>query len=115
MQSVQNFIDNLPSDWQRKACQALLDVQQSVGSNIESAIKWQNPYFSYNGQALLKWYVAKDWINVYFFKGVQFDDPNGLFEETDNKTMRTIKLYRDSTLDEAAYRELVRAAVRLND
>jgi hypothetical protein len=86
MQSVQNFIDNLPSDWQRKAC-----------------------------QALLKWYVAKDWINVYFFKVMQFDDPNGLFEETDNKTMRTIKLYRDSTPDEAAYRELVRAAVRLND
>lgn len=114
MQSVQNFIDNLPSDWQRKACQELLVIQQSVNSNIEGAIKWQNPYFSYNGQALLKWYVAKEWINVYFFKGIQLDDPNGLFEETDNKAMRTVKLFADTTLDKTAYGEFVKAAAALN-
>ena len=114
MQSVQNFIDALGTDWQRKACQELLDLQQAAEPNIDGAIKWQNPYFSYNGQALLKWYVAKEWINVYFFKGIQLDDPNGLFEETDNKAMRTVKLFENSELDKQAYEQLVKSALQLN-
>ncbi len=113
MESVQNFIDNLAPDWQREACQLLLDTQQTTEPTIEGAIKWQNPYFSYNGQALLKWYCAKEWINVYFFKGMQLDDPHHLFEDTDNKAMRTIKLFADSKLNTEAYAELVKEAVVL--
>ena len=114
MQSVQDFIDNLSPDWQHKTCQELLTIQHDASSDIEGEIKWQNPYFSYNRQALLKWYCAKDWINIYFFKGVQLNDPNNLFEETDNKAMRTVKLFTDSTLDKEAYSELVKAAIELN-
>ena len=114
MESVQNFIDNLTPDWQREACQLLLDTQQTTEPAIEGAIKWQNPYFSYNGQALLKWYCAKEWVNVYFFKGIQLDDPHHLFEETDNKAMRTIKLNKENKLDTEAEAELVKPAVALH-
>lgn len=113
MKTVQEFIDNLDKKWQHLSCRQLLALQQDVDSAIEGAIKWQNPYFSYNGHALLKWYCANDWINVYFFKGAQLQDPAHLFEETDNKSMRTIKLFADSELNEDAYWELVKSAVDL--
>jgi hypothetical protein len=113
-QPIQQFIDNLSLNWQREVCQSLLELQQSVEPSVEGAIKWQNPYFSYNGQALLKWYCAKEWINVYFFKGIQLDDPHHLFEDTDNKAMRTIKLFVDTKLNTEAYKELVKEAVELN-
>ena len=114
MKTVQNFINNLDTTWQRNACQELLDIQQTVEPKISDTIKWQNPYFSYNGQALLKWYCAKDWINVYFFKGIKLDDSTKLFEKTCNKTMRTIKLFENSKLDKDAYSKLVEAAIILN-
>lgn len=114
MQDVQVFIDNLAQKWQQNACKKLLDSQLKADTNIVGAIKWQNPYFSYNGQALIKWYCAKSWVNVYFFKGRMLGDPNHLFEKTGNKTMRTIKLFEDTKLDKDAYERLVKDALRLN-
>lgn len=114
MEEIRKFIAQLSSDWQRRQCGQLLEIQEQVNSDIEGSIKWGNPFFSYHGQALLKWYCAKEWINVYFYKGIDIPDPAHMFEETDNKTMRTVKLFADTKLDSKAYAELVKAALQLN-
>ena len=114
MSDVEGFIHNLEPDWQQEVCRRLLASQRQVSDEIDEAIKWGNPYFSANGRALLKWYCAKGWINVYFFKGRELADPDGLFIETDNRSMRTIRLFGDPTLDEEGYRDLVRRALILN-
>lgn len=68
----------------------LVDIRALPVALAES-IKWGNPYFEQRG-AVVKWYVAKEWINVYFYKGHLLDDPQGVFELTDNCRMRTIKI-----------------------
>ncbi len=93
----------------------LLASQRPVSAGIDEALKWGNPYFSHNDRALLKWYCAKGWINIYFFRGTELADNAGLFIATDNKSMQTIRLFADSTLDEEEYRDLVGRAVALND
>jgi hypothetical protein len=114
MGEIERFIATRPADWQRNLCDRLLAAQRRVDMGIAEAIKWGNPYFSHDGRALLKWYCAKKWINVYFFRGVELADPDGLFIDTDNKAMRTIRLFDDSVLDEAGYRDLVARALALD-
>ena len=81
---------------------------------MEMSIKWRNPFFSHNG-AVLKWFVAKEWINVYFFKGSSLDDPAGLFIPTDNEEMRTIRLIETDKVPGKTIADLVRRAVALQE
>jgi hypothetical protein len=50
-----------------------------------------------------------------FFKGASLDDPAGLFNAgLDAKATGAIDLHKGDSLDEAALRDLIRAAVALN-
>lgn len=113
MNDVEDFIEQLPNVWQKQKCHELLAVIQESSGNIEASIKWKNPYFAFKGKALLKWYCANDWINVYFFRGSELKDPSGLFIETDNKKMHTIKIYAETTIDCKAYLEIIEQAQSL--
>lgn len=112
MNDVEKFINHIQLNWQKKLCTELYIIQKGVSAHIVGEIKWDNPYFSVNNKYLLKWYVGKGHINVYFTNGIELNDPIHLFEPTGNKKMRTIKLFFDSNLDEKAYRELVSCAVQ---
>jgi hypothetical protein len=57
----------------------------------------------------------KDHVKVNFFKGASLNDPKGLFNAgLDAKVSRAIDISKDDTLNETAFRELVRAAFSLN-
>ena len=114
MDQVNDFIANIKNEWQIQKCRELLSLQIGSNKDIEASIKWGNPYFSLNGQALLKWYIADNWINVYFFKGSSIKDEAGLFEKTDNSKMRTFKLFPDTIINERAYKHLLKQAEDLN-
>ena len=115
MDEVEKFINELEVEWQKQKCQKLLDVQNQANKEIVSAIKWSNPFFSYNGKALLKWYCANGWINVYFFKGKELNDKSGLFIETKNTKMRTLKIFAETEINEEGYLDLIKQAVVLNE
>jgi hypothetical protein len=51
----------------------------------------------------------KDHVNVGFFRGADLPDAGGLLQGT-GKSMRHVKLVPGRTVDEAALRELIRAA-----
>lgn len=109
---VDHFVDSLKDDWQREACANLLeDIRKSAC--LGEHIKWGHPYFDYEGSAVLKWFCAKKWINVYFFRGRELLDPHALFEASDNQLMLTIKVRAANDLDRNAFREMVRAAALL--
>jgi hypothetical protein len=109
---IDGYVAALATPWQREACGWLLTDIRGIATFGEH-IKWANPYFEIDGAAVIKWFRAKEWINVYFFRGTELEDPHGLFEATDNAKMRTIKIYESSDIDRSAFRELVAAAVRL--
>ena len=110
---VDAFVSGLPTGWKRDACLVLLEEIRALPTPLAESIKWRNPFFDLHG-AVLKWYVAKGWINVYFYKGHLLDDAEGLFEPTDDSRMRTIKITEARSLDRAIFAALLHAAVKLN-
>ncbi|MFZ2501285.1 MAG: DUF1801 domain-containing protein [Nocardioides sp.] len=109
---VDLFVEALGQSWQGQACAQLLEDVRDAASLAEH-IKWGNPYFDYDGAAVTKWFCAKGWINVYFFRGRELADPQGLFEDSTNSRMLTVKVRPDRVLDRSAFRDLIRSAVAL--
>ena len=61
-------------------------------------LKRQHPYFELNGSAVLKWFCAKGWVNIFFFRGCELRDSSDLFELTNNTKMRTVRIYAETNL-----------------
>ena len=54
-------------------------------------------------------------MKLTFFRGASLDDPAGLFNSSlEGKTRRAIDVRDGQTVDEAAFKELIRAAVGAN-
>jgi hypothetical protein len=54
-------------------------------------------------------------VKLTFFRGASLDDPKKLFNSSlEGKTRRAIDIREGETIDEAAFKELVRAAVAAN-
>jgi hypothetical protein len=59
--------------------------------------------------------IYKDHVKVTFAKGASLEDPLRLFTSSlEGKVRRAIDIYERETVDEEAFRALVRAAVALN-
>jgi hypothetical protein len=70
--------------------------------------------WSYQGNVLAAG-AFQDHVKLNFFKGASLEDPRGLFNAgLDAKASRAIDLHEGDRLDEAALRDLIRAAVALN-
>lgn len=110
--SVDSFVEELEG-WQRVSYTQLLSAIRAAAPFGEH-IKWGNPYFEIDGSAVVKTFCAKEWINVYFFRGRELRDPAGLFETTTNARMRTIKITPRTILEQAAVRDLLTRAVELS-
>jgi hypothetical protein len=91
----------------------MLDDIRALPVELDESIKWRNPNFDRDG-AVVKWFLANEWINVIFYKGHLLDDRDGCFEPTDNIRMRTIKITEARPLDRSAWDRLLRAAVECN-
>ncbi len=111
--AIDNFVASLGSPWQRSACESLLAAIRSADQPLSESLKWGNPYFSRHS-AVLKWFVAKEWINVYFYRGHLMADPDGYFEPTENARMRTLRITEERTVPPSAFRELLGEAIRLD-
>ena len=109
--NIDTFISQLPT-WQQERCLLATQVIRESSDEITESLKWNNPYFDLHG-SFIKFFVAKDWVNVYFYKGYLLQVE--LFEPSDNAKMRTVKLYADKPFDKAAFTALVSKAVILNN
>ena len=105
---VDAYIDPLP-DWQRAICRQVRDLVHGVDPEVVDTIKrTRQPYFVLDGNicALL---AAKDHVNVFLYDGGIVPDPAGIITAGhDNKTARTISIYRDDTLNTSAFVTMIR-------
>jgi len=86
---VDSFIAGLGEGWQRAACGQLLgDIR--AAAPFGEHLKWRHPYFELDNAAVLKWYCAKEWINVYFFRGRELPDPHRLFQPSENRSRSVV-------------------------
>ena len=101
-------------DWRGKIISQARKVIHQAVPDISEEWKWDTPVFSQNGNIVAAG-AFQDHVKLNFFKGALLDDPDHLFNSgLDAKTTRSIDIRRGDTLNEAALKNLIRAAAALN-
>ena len=102
------------TDWRGKQMARLRKVINSADPSLKEEWKWDIPLWSSNGNVCAIG-AFKDHIKINFFKGASLADPHHLFNGgLEAKASRSIDLSQGDTVDEAALKQLVRAAVARN-
>jgi hypothetical protein len=112
-QHLDQVIKDLP-DWRGKTITHLRKLIHQASPEITEDWKWDTPVFAYKGNVVAAG-VFKDKVKLNFFKGALLDDPKGLFNAgLDAKASRAIDFSEGDEIDEAALKDLIRAAVAYN-
>ncbi len=111
---VDAYVDGLPQ-WQQAICQRVRDLVHAADSQVQETIKRRvQPYFVLEGNicALL---AAKDHVNVFLYDGGIVPDPEHIITSGhENKTARTVAIYEDEAINEAALTAMFRQIIANN-
>ena len=103
---VDEYIDALP-EWQQDICRQVRELAHGADPDVVETIKRTvQPYFTLDGNvcALL---ATKDHVNVFLYDGGLAPDPHGIITGGhDNKTGRTVAIYRDEPVNANALRQI---------
>jgi hypothetical protein len=116
LSASQHITDHIAglADWRGRVLGRLRILILKAAPDITEAWKWGTPVFAHQGN-LLAVGAFKDHVKLNFFKGASLDDRHHLFNAgLDAKASRAIDIYEGEHINEAALRELIRAAVALN-
>ena len=118
MESASVFIDQKIKelgDWRGKMLAKVRTIIHEADPEIVEEWKWRGtPVFSHGG-IVCTGETYKDVIKMTFAKGAALKDPSGLFNSSlDGNVRRAIDIHEGDTVDEAALKDLIRAAVALN-
>ena len=109
-QLISNQIAELP-DWRGDRLARLRSLIHEAAPDIAEEWKWGTAVWSQNGLVCSSG-AFKDHVKLNFFKGASLKDPQGLFNSgLDAKATRSIDFYQGDDIDEAALKDLIRAAV----
>ena len=112
-QEIDKFITDL-TDWRGKWIKQFRDLILKTAPEVTEEWKWGVPVWAYKGNVVASG-VFKDHVKLNFFKGASLPDPKKLFNAgLEAKGTRTIDIAENDKVDEAALKELIRAAVALN-
>ena len=112
-QHIDQFLTEL-TDWRGKWIARFRDLVLKTAPEVTEEWKWGVPVWSCKGNVVASG-VFKDHVKLNFFKGASLNDPKGLFNAgLDAKATRAIDIGENEKIDEAALKELVRAAVDFN-
>ena len=110
-----------PSDWRAATLAHLRSLILAAAPGITEAVKWRKPS---NPDGVPVWEhhglvctgeTYRDKVKLTFAHGAALADPAGLFNASlDAGTRRAIDLHQGDTIDDAAFQQLVRAAVTRN-
>lgn len=101
-------------DWRGKTLAKLRKIIRSADREIAEEWKWTTPVWSHGG-IICTGEVYKSAVKMTFARGAALPDPTHLFNSSlEGNTRRAIDLHEGEEIDEAALKELVRAAVALN-
>jgi hypothetical protein len=103
------------SDWRGKTLSRLRTLIKQADPEIVEEWKWRGvPVWSHDG-IVCTGETYKSVVKMTFAKGAALKDPSGLFNASlEGNTRRAIDFHEGETIDEAALKALVRAAVALN-
>ena len=109
---IDNRIAEL-GDWRGQIIARIRMLVHEAAPDIVEEWKWGTPVWSQNGNVLAAG-AFQDHVKINFFEGALLEDHRLFNAGLEAQRMRAIDLYEKDTLDEAAFQDLVRAAVALN-
>jgi hypothetical protein len=108
------------SDWRGGTLAEVRRLIHHADPDIQEEWKWAKasspgtPVWSHDG-IVCTGETYKQVVKLTFMRGASLPDPSGLFNSSlEGKTRRAIDIREGETLDEAAFTELIRAAVAAN-
>jgi len=109
------------TDWRGKTLARVRALIRDADPDVVEEVKWRKPSnpagvptWSHGG-ILCTGETYKDKVKLTFAHGAALDDPSRLFNASlDAGTRRAIDLRESDALDEAAFKDVIRAAVALN-
>ena len=123
MESASSFIDERIKelgDWRGKTLAKVRDIIHAADPEIVEERKWVKPnssgtpVFSHGG-IVCTGETYKNVVKITFAKGAGLKDPSGLFNSSlEGNVRRAIDIHEGDKVNEAALKDLIRAAVALN-
>ena len=103
-------------DWRGALLGRLRALVKEADPDVVEAWKWRGvPVWEHDG-IVCTGETYKAVVKMTFAKGAALDDPSGLFNSSlEGTTRRAIDFHDGETIDEAALKALVRAAVAVNE
>ena len=99
------------TDWRGATLAKARALIHAADPHVVEEWKWRVPVWSHGG-IICTGEVYKDKVKLTFAKGASLDDPAGLFNSSLTGNMRrAIDLREGDTLDETAFKALVRSAI----
>lgn len=102
-------------DWRGETLAQVRALIHEADPEVTEEWKWRGvPVWEHDGQ-ICTGESYKAVIKLTFAKGAALPDPTGLFNSSlDGNVRRAIDIAEGTTLDVAAFKELIRAAIALN-
>jgi hypothetical protein len=102
-------------DWRGKMLAKVRKIIHQADPEILEEWKWRGtPVFSHGG-IVCTGETYKNAVKMTFAQGAALEDPSGLFNSSlDGNVRRAIDIHEGDKVDEAALKDLIRAAVALN-
>jgi hypothetical protein len=123
LESASAFIDakiNELGDWRGKMLAKMRRIIHAADPEIVEEWKWVKPttpgtpVWSHGG-IICTGETYKNVVKLTFAKGAALEDPSGLFNSSlEGNVRRAIDIHEGDKVDEAALKDLIRAAVALN-
>jgi hypothetical protein len=103
------------ADWRGKTLAKVREIIHQADPEIVEEWKWMGtPVFSHGG-IICTGETYKNVVKVTFAKGAALKDPSGLFNSSlEGNVRRAIDIHEGDKINEAALKDLIRAAVALN-
>jgi hypothetical protein len=101
-------------NWRGKTLQRVREIIKEADPEIVEEWKWETPVWSHNG-LVCTGETYKNIVKMTFAKGASLKDPSRLFNSSlEGKVRRAIDIREGDKVNEAALKDLIRAAVALN-
>ena len=109
-------------DWRGKTLARVRALIKQADPDVVEEVKWRKPsnamtgvpVWSHDG-IICTGETYKNSVKMTFARGAELKDPSGLFNSSlDGNVRRAIDIHEGDTINEAALKALIRAAVALN-